>query len=846
MASNLTTVLAGLTIATGLVLVGGIVISDSADTGNDPAANAEGIDDTTDSAKLEIVNGSFPGWIRESEQLNVSVSIANRGTTDSSQTVELGVDDDGDGELERTIATRDVTIPKNEVAHLSFGVDPPSAGEYQFGIATTSTSQVGWSVQVFEPPKLSIANADQSLSVVNGTTANISATVVNEGDFGERSVRLVMDSSSLSGQTDGEVIRETSVTLPGDDERAVSFAVPTDELAPGTYTYGIETDAASVEGELQVLRPANFELAAVKSPGNVTRGDIAEVSVDVTNTGDATETQTVRLVGPGSEGLLRRVELTGGESKTLSFAIDTETLARGTHEYRISSDDDQFVASSDDAAGAPPLQVRDANFAVTDVRGNATVYLGDRMVVGATVNNTGNLEGAQAVVLEIDADQDGQLEPHDIRKSVTLSPGEETTVPFDVSYLNGSTAFDAAGSPPLGTYTYGISTGDTDASTTARELQIRLRPATFQIEPVDTALNVTQGANATISVNVTNTGHLNGTQTVTLAGPNIDDVNRTLTLEAGESETVLLNLSTDDIDRGTYDYTLSTDDDEVTATPRDENGSTPRLRVRDGHFEVHDVRGNETLYVGDRMTFAADVTNTGDITATQTVELKIDITDDDQVESHGITKNVTLAPGEETTVRFWVPYMEDPDPLKQVENLPTGTYLYGIYSEDTGEKGVFDARSKVPAYQSTTSSEQETTTEPLYATLDEISQEKWGYDYDELSGETKRQMEEIHDRQPFADGRGITDVLTREEIARYEYGLDVKIGSRFEFEKLDVDIQQQIEADFEAQFTEDTGDRIESWDELAQIHYDSEYEELSESEKQHIKELYWAQFESEE
>jgi hypothetical protein len=129
------------------------------------------------------------------------------------------------------------------------------------------------------------------------------------------------------------------------------------------------------------------------------------------------------------------------------------------------------------------------------------------------------------------------------------------------------------------------------------------------------------------------------------------------------------------------------------------------------------------------------------------------------------------------------------------------------------------------------------------ASLDEISQEKYGYYFEELSGETKTQVEELRERQPFADGRGITDVLTREEIARQKYGLDVRRGDRFEFQRIDVELQQQIEADFDEQFTSQVGDRIESWEELAQQRYDTSFEELSDDRKQEIRAAYRTQFE---
>jgi hypothetical protein len=249
------------------------------------------------------------------------------------------------------------------------------------------------------------------------------------------------------------------------------------------------------------------------------------------------------------------------------------------------------------------------------------------------------------------------------------------------------------------------------------------------------------------------------------------------------------------------------------------------------------------------MVFAANVTNVGDASTTGAVQLRIDLDDDDRPEYDGIFRNVTLAPGNETTVRFDVPYMEDPDPLNQVEDLPTGTYIYGIYTEDDNETSVFDARSKPTSFDpftggSSGSSDGEGDGRPLErASRDEISQAKYGLAYEELSGETRSQIDEIYVRQPFAGDLGITDIRTREEIARQEYGLDVRRGDRFRFQSIETDLQQRIEADFDAQFTTQRGDRIESWDELARQQYGTTYGNLSASQQESVRAAYQNQFE---
>jgi hypothetical protein len=56
---------------------------------------------------------------------------------------------------------------------------------------------------------------------------------------------------------------------------------------------------------------------------------------------------------------------------------------------------------------------------------------------------------------------------------------------------------------------------------------------------------------------------------------------------------------------------------------------------------------------------------------------------------------------------------------------------------------------------------------------DDLSRAKYEHDFEELSEETTGQVQAIFNRQPFPNGAGPADVLTREEIAEGKYGLDL-------------------------------------------------------------------------
>lgn len=339
------------------------------------------------------------------------------------------------------------------------------------------------------------------------------------------------------------------------------------------------------------------------------------------------------------------------------------------------------------------------------------------------------------------------------------------------------------------------------------------------------------GETFTVTATVSNDGDVPGSETIHLEGPASTTHNRSVTLDSGESTTVTFTGETANLTRGNHTLQLSIANDTAT---------TP-FRVRDSQFEVVKIRGPEMVTIDEELQFTATVQNTGDAPDDQTIEYRIDLDGDDEPESYGLNRTVTLAPGNQTTVQFTVPYGHADDPIRRAELY--GTHIYGVYSDDSKETGVVvvEGYSSVSTVDDTTS----TSDAPETVSLSEISQEKYGYDYEEISGETRGQIEEIHERQPFADGLVLIEVLTREEIARQQFGLDVETGDSFEFTALPVETQQEIEAVFDAQFQSDTGDKVESWDELSEQHHGTDYENNTDSEQQTIRDLYWEQFEDE-
>lgn len=616
--------------------------------------------------------------------------------------------------------------------------------------------------------------------------------------------------------------------------------------------FAVAVAAAAVVGVLLVggIAPTAGGPGAADEAGNQTAGSTGNASQDPLR-----ETTVVEAEGPdavpedeslrlsvelgtrSTEPVTRQVELVvdaddDGELDTVvaeterwfsddgttrvSFTVPGGTLAPGERRYGIAVGGETVMTGSTAVRQTPTFLPR--------VR-SASGVAGSTATVNLTVTNEGDLAGERAVTVTLDRTGNGSFE-RAANASPALEGGESRAL---------SLGFPV-GSLDAGNYTY---RARTESGTETGTLRV-LEPPRFTVAGVGGQTNVSTGTPANVSVVLNNTGDVAGSGSVVLSAPDNRTYSRTVGLEGGANTTVSFGIPTANLSQGTYTYAASTANDS-----RDVS-----VRVRDGVFAVDDLGGNETVRVGDPMVFGAEVTNVGDATDRATVEFRIDLDDDDRPESYGVTENVTLSPGESERVRILVPYIEGRDSLHPVEHLPHGPYIYGIYTDSDNETGVFDARGQPTSTASfggggSDSSDDGDSNDGTVsqASLDEISQEKYGYYFEELSGETKTQVEELRERQPFADGRGITDVLTREEIARQTYGLDVRRGDRFEFQRIDVELQQQIEADFDEQFTSQVGDRIESWEELAQQRYSTSFKQLSDDRKQEIRAAYRAQFE---
>ncbi|KXA95176.1 hypothetical protein AKJ65_02365 [candidate division MSBL1 archaeon SCGC-AAA259E19] len=178
-------------------------------------------------------------------------------------------------------------------------------------------------------------------------------------------------------------------------------------------TPGFSTFAITAKAKAGVVRFSLKNLTISKD--TLKSGESAIVSVDMSNTGEAKGSKTVKLWIDGGIADRRTVTLLPGESTTVKFPISREVV--GTYEVSVGEMSESFEVKR---------AIEPAKFEVTDlILGKGEVKPGETTTIEVEVKNTGGKEGTYTVELSIN----GEIKT----RSVSLGPGVYRMVPFKIS-----------------------------------------------------------------------------------------------------------------------------------------------------------------------------------------------------------------------------------------------------------------------------------------------------------------------------------------------------------------------------------------------------------------------------
>ncbi|WP_431359057.1 CARDB domain-containing protein [Halovenus amylolytica] len=752
------------------------------------------------------------------DPIDISADVENVGDETGQQDLELSITDDSDSVV-YSDTVEDVELDGGDSTTVTFEDAPAgdlAPGEYTHEVASEDDSIAG-SLTVEEVPDeafFEVTITDTNSPVVAGETLEVTADIENTGDE-EATQDIELDAGALGSDA-------ASVTLDGGESTSVTLGVETEGGDAGDYTATVASDDDSDTADVTVdeaPEEAEYTLSNLDpADATVTEGDDPiDISADVENVGDETGEQDIELtITDNSDSVVysdtvEDVALDGGDSTTVTFEdAPAGDLAPGEYTHEIASADDSVAGS---LTVEEEEQPDEAEFDVSNLDpADATVTEGDDPIdISADVENVGDETGEQDIELSI-TNESGSVVYSDTVEDVDLDGGDSTTVTFE----------DApAGDLAPGEYTHEVASED---DSIAGSLTVEEAPeeADFQLSNLDPAdATVTEGDDPIdISADVDNVGDETGEQDLKLTiaddsgsvvySDTVEDVE----LDGGDSETVMFeDAPAGELAPGEYTHEVSSADDSVAGSLTVEEEEQPD----EAEFDVSNLDpADATVTEGDDpIDISADIENVGDETGQQDIELTI--TDDsDSVVYSDTVEDVELDGGGSTTVTF-----ED----APAGDLAPGEYTHEISSADDSVAGSLTVEKE--------DDESETSAE---FSLDEISQAKYGLNFEELSEETMGQVQEIFDRQPFPEGTHPSDIRTREEIADDRYGEDLS--------ELSDETRAEIDADYKAQFTDDDQDDESetsaefSLDEISQAKYGLNFEELSEETMGQVQEIF--------
>lgn len=469
-----------------------------------------------DQPSFDVTVTNAPGTVSAGEDATVTAIVENTGDFEETQPVTFSVDGT---EIDR----RNLTLSGGEqrAKTFSYSTDSTDVPEITATVESQDDSD-SRSVSVGEPATFAVSITDAPDSVTTGDRVSVEAAVTNTGD--------IADTQFVTFAVDGTEVGNQSVTLSGGTEKKVTFDYDTDDSDPPEIDATVESTDESDSRTVTVSRPAFFDVN-ITTDDAVVVGDDLVVDAKIDNTGDLETTQTVAFSVNGSTITDRTVTLSGGETATEKFTYTTD----GDDQPELTA----AVASENESDSSVVRVDQPSSFVVTITEYDDPVVAGENVDVTATINNTGDVADTQTLNFSMNGSTIAQ-------RTVSLAGGEGTTATF-------TSPTDADNVPEI---SVDVASEDDSDSRTVTVLE----PASFGVQIVDTNSPVDEGETLEVTVEVANTGEATDTQTI-LIQSDIGSDQTAVSLDGGETTTVVLTIQTEDGDVGVYTVTASSDDD---------------------------------------------------------------------------------------------------------------------------------------------------------------------------------------------------------------------------------------------------------------------------------------------
>jgi uncharacterized cupredoxin-like copper-binding protein len=247
----------------------------------------------------------------------------------------------------------------------------------------------------YQPGGFQVAVDDFDDPVTEGENVTVDVTIENTGsETDTQTIDLNVDNDQ-DGSFDIDADEETDVELDPGESRSVTLTYTTQDGDAPAIDFEVLSDDNREERTVTVNAPAFFDVNVTDTNSPVTEGETLEVDVNVTNTGDNPDTQTLNLTDTG---------FTSAEQDTVDVS-----LAPGAYNNSITlewptSDGDagsgNVTVFSENTSDAAAVTVQEPPFFDVEITGtNSPVTETDTLTVDVNVTNTGGVQDTQTLNL---------------------------------------------------------------------------------------------------------------------------------------------------------------------------------------------------------------------------------------------------------------------------------------------------------------------------------------------------------------------------------------------------------------------------------------------------------------
>uniref|UniRef100_UPI002610200A carboxypeptidase regulatory-like domain-containing protein n=1 Tax=Halorientalis sp. TaxID=1931229 RepID=UPI002610200A len=195
----------------------------------------------TPTADFQVSNLQAPAEATVNDTITVSADVQNDGGAEGTQSVEFGVDTDGDGSLE-TLASQSETLASGASTTVTFNVDTTglAADTYTHGVSTandTATAQITLNPETVQNGTVAGTVTDDSGNALSGATVTAGSVTTTTAADGSYSLSIAPGDYQVTANADGFQSVSKSATVTESTTTTVDFSLtPEDGTITGTVT----------------------------------------------------------------------------------------------------------------------------------------------------------------------------------------------------------------------------------------------------------------------------------------------------------------------------------------------------------------------------------------------------------------------------------------------------------------------------------------------------------------------------------------------------------------------------------------------------------------------------------